>query len=187
MELIRIGEEKLKLTLSPEDMGRFGLDAEYLDWSDTGTRRAMWSILDEAKRRCGFDAARDKVLVRVFPSLAGGCEIFVTCVGGRSAGCGNDFSLKVLDGAPREEDSVYSFDGISELLDCCRALARSGFCGNSRAFSCDDGRALLVLSEQCATAQEFGEKQKDGRAEIYIGEHTSPICEKDAVKVLSAL
>ena len=42
------------------------------------TRSAFWRILDRAKKQTGFDAARDRVLIQVFPRKSGGCEMYVT-------------------------------------------------------------------------------------------------------------
>ena len=62
MELILINEKKLKIMLSPEDMREYEIDPDSVDYDKTETRRAFWSILDEAKHRTGFDAASERVL-----------------------------------------------------------------------------------------------------------------------------
>ena len=81
MELLLISDSKLKVMLSEEDMRRYDLNAETVNYENTETRRAFWKILDEAKERTGFDAASDKVLIQLYPSRDGGCELFVTKLG----------------------------------------------------------------------------------------------------------
>ena len=81
MELIVISNSKLKIMLTSEDMREYSLDCNTLDYENTETRRAFWSILDEAKQRTGFDAASEKVFVQVYPSKKGGCEMYVTKLG----------------------------------------------------------------------------------------------------------
>ena len=81
MELIRINENKLKIMLSEGDMKQYALDCASLDYDNTETRRAFWSILDEAKHQTGFDAASQRVFVQLYPSKEGGCEMFVTKLG----------------------------------------------------------------------------------------------------------
>ena len=73
MELLRIGESKLKVTLSSEDMERYSLDGDSMDYDNTETRSAVWQILDEAKHKTGFDAGGEKIFVQVYPARGGGC------------------------------------------------------------------------------------------------------------------
>ena len=89
MELIRIGEGKLKVMLTEEDMALYALDDTASDCSGTETRRAVFAILDAAKAQIGFDAARDRVCIQMFRGRAGGCELFVSCTekGARPAAC----------------------------------------------------------------------------------------------------
>lgn len=81
MELIMISDSKLKIMLTNEDMKAYAIDCSTLDYENTETRRAFWSILDEAKHRTGFDAASEKVFVQVYPSKEGGCEMYITKLG----------------------------------------------------------------------------------------------------------
>ena len=46
MELIRIGEGSLKVTLTEEDMARYALDDAAADCDSAGTRRAVYAVGD---------------------------------------------------------------------------------------------------------------------------------------------
>ena len=81
MELIVINENKLKITLSESDMKQYSLDCNTVDYDNTETRKAFWSILDEVKQKTGFDAASQKIFVQLYPSKKGGCEMYVTKLG----------------------------------------------------------------------------------------------------------
>ncbi|MBQ7160847.1 MAG: adaptor protein MecA [Clostridia bacterium] len=178
MELLMISADKLKLILSQEDMDAYRLDAGTIG-SGAGTRRAIRTILDEAKRRCGFDACGGRLLVQMFPSAAGGCEIFVTRLFTADA--------DGTDGADPSSARAYLFDRIGDLLDCCAALDRSGYGEPSAAYSCDSGGYLLIVCGDWDTPGEYGRRLDTGKAEIYIGEHTKKIRGRDAVAVLAAL
>ena len=67
MELIRIGDSKLKITLTSDDMTQYDLDCDTMDYDNTETRKAFWDILDHAKQITGFDAAGDRVFVQLYP------------------------------------------------------------------------------------------------------------------------
>ena len=74
MELIRIGEGKLKVMLTEEDMALYALDDTASDCSGTETRRAVFAILDAAKAQIGFDAARDRVCIQMFRARPAACS-----------------------------------------------------------------------------------------------------------------
>ncbi len=81
MELIVISQSKLKIMLTPPDMQRYELSAEQMDCADEQTRRAFRHIFEDARDRIGFETAGQKLLVQLYTSREGGCEIFVTKLG----------------------------------------------------------------------------------------------------------
>ena len=76
MEFLVVSKSKLKIMMSRDDMKKYGIDGEDIDYDNPKIRRSFWKILDEAKERCGFEASGDKVLIQYYPSKDGG-EIFV--------------------------------------------------------------------------------------------------------------
>lgn len=81
MEIIKISQSELKVTMTSEDMQRYDLDCDTLGDDPEESRKALKCILREAKAEKGFSAAGERLLVRVFPSRDGGCEMFVTKLG----------------------------------------------------------------------------------------------------------
>ena len=186
MELLPIGEDKLKVTLSPQDMENYRLQAD-ADWDDTGTRKALWSILDEAKKRCGFDAARERVLVQIFPSPAGGCEMFVTRVGGHADPDTDEVRLPDPPLKERLGSRACFFDELRDMLAFCRLLCDSGYKGESEAYICEDGRPLLIYCGGDIRAAEYGSVTDIADIEYYICEHAEMICRENAVETLAKL
>lgn len=194
MELLLISKDKLKVTLSALDMEKYELDCETIDYDSTETRRAFWSILDEAKHKTGFDAASDKVFIQVYPSRAGGCEMFVTRVG-EKRGCGECTAL----GEVRCESTlVYRFENTSFAKSALNAVRPDG---KAELYIDKKGAAVLVLrsfdsprSARLAPIMEYGtlvasdehsakcrgkvSEQKGALAAIYIREH----CKKESVR-----
>ena len=76
MELILISNSKLKIMLSAEDMKRYNIECD----GETALRRGFKPVLDMARRDCGFESEGGRLLVQVFPSRGGGCEMFITRV-----------------------------------------------------------------------------------------------------------
>ena len=73
MELIKISDTKLKITLTKDDMIRYELNCDTIDYDNTETRKAFWNILDHAKHVTGFDAASERVFIQLYPDKGGGC------------------------------------------------------------------------------------------------------------------
>ena len=81
MELIVISESKLKIMLTAPDMRHYELSPEGAESGDEGTRRAFRHIFDDARAEIGFDTEGERLLVQLYTSREGGCEIFVTKLG----------------------------------------------------------------------------------------------------------
>lgn len=173
MELIVISNSKLKIMLTSEDMREYSLDCNTLDYENTETRRAFWSILDEAKQRTGFDAASEKVFVQVYPSKKGGCEMYVTKLGmfsdrknlqegdddiridERTGGGSMKKCTQLTSGFEEERYSpkrkrtrAFRFDKLETLLSACKRLDITGFLGDSSAYRSEEGYFLLLSKEQ---------------------------------------
>ena len=193
MELILINEKKLKIMLSPEDMLEYEIDCESVDYDKTETRRAFWSILDEAKHRTGFDAASERVYIQLYPSREGGCEMYVTKVGMLPSGAksGKRGMLRVA----AERTLAYRFDELSLLLSVCRQLQRTGFSAQSEAFCDERGSYYLYifgirgfsLPESLAFISEFGASEEPEALRSYLAEYGKSVCADDAIKILGAL
>ena len=193
MELILINDKKLKIMLSPEDMREYEIDCDSVDYGNTETRRAFWSILDEAKHRTGFDAASERVYIQLYPSREGGCEMYVTKVGflptaSRSAQSG---MLRVA----KERVLAYSFDCMELLLRVCRQLQFVDCAASSEAYLDVEGKCYLFvcgvrgfsIPECFGFITEFGDSEEPEGLRGYVNEHCRCICERDAIKTLAAL
>ncbi len=189
MELLLISDSKLKVMLSEEDMRRYDLNAETVNYENTETRRAFWKILDEAKERTGFDAASDKVLIQLYPSRDGGCELFVTKLGLIPSVAEKTIakSNRVTMLAARR--GVYLFSSLSALIRATRALASSLSIRESAGYLVEGERYCLIVEErggkkegigEAARLSEFGEPLPAVLTD-YIREHGVCLAEKDAI------
>ena len=81
MEVILIDPDKLKIMLTAPDMQRYALDTARLEGmtcTDTRTREAFRHIFHDAETETGFHTEGARLLVQMYTSKCGGCEIFVT-------------------------------------------------------------------------------------------------------------
>ena len=77
MELILISNTKLKIMLNEDDMKQYKIGSE-ADCAESGTRKAIRSLLEHAKEQVGFNTDGEEIFVQLYTSKKGGCELFVT-------------------------------------------------------------------------------------------------------------
>ena len=210
MELIMVNSQKLKIILTKEDMTSFDITSENLDYSSAKTRKALGSILEKAKEQTGFDTKNDRLYIQVFPSVDGGCEMFLT----RRA------RLLPEPEVPRcsffKRRASLSFDGdfengkyivksqnIEDIIALCNRMKKEGFCGSSSLYNIDDEYLLTLNFKRrtpCFTKEKdnFDEQERfgficdycniyyaDELPQAYINEHAGVIIKDTAVETIS--
>lgn len=191
MELIRISERKLKVMLSPDDMVHYAISCESMDYENTETRRAFWDILDIAKHQTGFDAARDKIYVQVYPSRSGGCELYVTMLPEEAKQRADNAEIT------KRQFSIYQFDAFATLVTVCAILVAQGYVDESDAYRVADRWFLRLRDTQQGTSGkptllypfllEYATREDGLLPLAYIREHGTCVCRAQAVQMLSRL
>ncbi len=183
MEVILIDDGKLKIMLTEKDLREFAIDCDDAE-SDADLRRRFKDVLRRADDICGTSIGTSRVMVQLFQSRDGGCELFVTRLSEalpsekRSAECG----------------SAYVFESLGALVAVCRLLCARGYGKHSSAFSTDGGEYVLMLPElssgsplplAAACLDEYGTRCNDEKTRTYISEHAHTICADGAAEILS--
>ena len=81
MELIVISPTRLKIMLTEPDMRHYQISADTVDCADGRTRQSLRRLFDDARRETGFETDGARLLIQLYASVSGGCEIFVTKLG----------------------------------------------------------------------------------------------------------
>ena len=183
METILIKTDRLKITLTESEMNEYGIDCDRMDYSTTETRSAIWKVLDDARRQTGFDAAKSNVLMEIFKSKGGGCEIFVSREKDKSRELP---ALRLSSG--RTEHHACVFGSVEKLLDACAMLKEAS--EPCSALVSEENKCYLLLASgsNAEALSDYADKivPCDGRSLSYIKEHYRLISE-DAVKDLAPL
>ncbi len=199
MEMLLISDQKLKITLTPSDMDEFCPDGDALDYADEETRALFRRLLRRAKEEVGFDTDGHRVLLQVFPSRRGGCEIFVTKMGPLPAADSEEPLLHYKPSCRSDgcRSGAFFFETLEPLLSVCRRLSHIGYGGESSVFLCDDRRYYLFLDhmdtsefspvDEFTFISEYGSVDDHRTARLFVGEHGRPICRQDAVEILGKL
>ena len=194
MEYIPINEAKLKVILESADLVRWDIRAEDLDYSNPEAKFVFEDILQHAKDAFGFDTSGYKILLQLFPSKDGSCELFITRLSARSSGISSEALLRP------SESAAYSFERLSHLISVCKRLIDAGFCGESSAWTDELGKWYLLLSESdmlslnglpvlgdVSFIEEYGDVQSPRALYLYLGEYAQSICKERAVETLSKI
>lgn len=79
MKIEAIGDEKILVNLSSEDMKELDITYDEMDYGNIETRRVIWTILDEAGKKLGIHLYTDKrLLIEAAPDDNGGCVMMFT-------------------------------------------------------------------------------------------------------------
>ena len=202
MEFILISESKLKIMITKNDLKEFDLCTEDLDYSNSETKRIFWDIIHRAKKSVGFVCDRSKLLVQLYSSRDGGCEMFVSRLDVQSADTEDRSELLSLDCVSCRDEyedpdtDAFAFDSLEWLLSVCRRLKDLDYTRKSSVYLGDDGRFYLLLEGVDASSaklnkytfiNEYGSLESTETVMHFIGEHGKTICEKDAINILSKL
>ena len=193
MEIIQISEGKLKVMLTKADLEEFDLDAQTLDYADSETKELFSALLAHIKETVGFQTDGYRVLVRLFPSRDGGCELFLTRI--------RDFySEEDETETEQTHPQAFGFERIEDLLTVCRRLRAIGYPHASSAYISDAHRFYLFLEnparsldEKSAGISPYAFLSEYGKAESaeglrgFLFEHGRLLCEQDAVERLGVL
>ncbi len=78
MKLYRMGENEIRIHLTEKDLNDYEITPKEFDYDSTKGRRVIWELFDRAKEETGFDAAKDRVYIQLYPKNDGSIELFVT-------------------------------------------------------------------------------------------------------------
>jgi negative regulator of genetic competence, sporulation and motility len=197
VELKLVSENKLKITLTNEDMAALDITFEDMNYEDnTYTRRVLWEILDKAKRQTGFDAASDKILVQVQEKKNDGCLIFVTKVSALKTEQQYPAyakSYKKVYTGIKKKRLLYVFESSETLHEACRQLMLVGYGGKSDIFVSTEDiiRYYLYIEdnrEQCLDMiSEYGFLINNPLFSFYLDEHAKKILAADAVQAFAEI
>lgn len=196
MEILKINDQKVKIMLTSDDVRRFGLDINDVDYADSETRSKIWSVLDASRASWSFESGEDKLLVQFYPSRDGGAELFVTKLGRiNKKGERRLISSEevTLLQARRE---IYRFGNLDTLLLAARVVSDCPYIKESELYYSEDGSYyLFVLGRggaghggiaELSVLLEYSERVGSGEA-ARIAEHSRVLIERRAVSTLSEL
>ena len=171
METIRIGDDRLKIMLSREDMMRYELDSDALNGESEASCLALRRILRDAGETVGFDTSPGRLYVQIYEAGMG-CEMFVTQL------------PRELTEETEQGTRHFFFADSSALIAYCQRQKEGA--PSTTLFWLGQGLLLGFSSDCPKNVYDYGEPL-DESACRYIEEYAIPILEKNAVACLGSL
>lgn len=117
MEILLISADKLKISLSKEDMESLSLQYQDMDYADGDTKKALIHLLEKGRAEVGFNPRKSKLFIEVYPSEHDGCVLYFTAL---RTTAGRAFASKT-----GLEPVLFEFDDADVLIDCaCKVFER---------------------------------------------------------------
>lgn len=155
MDFLVVSDSKLKIMMTREDMKKYGIDGDNIDYDNPKIRRSFWKILDAARESCGFEASGDKVLIQFYPAKDGS-EIFVTKLGIISPGAERTIAKSSKVAMLTTRRAVYKFTTLTSLASAARIISYEECERPPRAFFDENGFYYIVAEERIG-ADKFSE------------------------------
>ena len=211
MEYIMINESKLKVMLESSELQSRNLDANELDYADPYAKRLFGDILCYAKDNFDFDTSGYRVLLQLYPSKDGGCELFITRLGRLDKDTDDEASVcekKKKDtgrenrSKKRKNQKAFRFEHLSDLLKVCRRLRESDIECSGSVFVDRDGIWFLILSvddplyddiydvlpiNDFSFIFEYGSPENHVALSMYLCEHARAVSTDDAIETLGKI
>ncbi len=136
---------KLKIALSKEESEKYNISLTEGELDKNKIRGVISDILSEAEEGCRFEIGDEKVLIQVYPSTDGGCELFLTklsFLGDEEKRC-----LLRADNISTVEraSSAFRFSCLDDLLTAARVLKDRNV--KSDVYLSDDGDYYIQIRE----------------------------------------
>jgi negative regulator of genetic competence, sporulation and motility len=185
LEVQLIHKDKLKITLTADDMLSMGLRYEQMALGDPATRTALRTLLEQARQQTGFHPRGAKLFIEVYSAEGDGCVLYFTLLPpgekGREAGA-----------AP----VLFQFDDLETVIRGAAAVfQRYGHrIYKSSLYRVAEGYRLVILPLDYADRlseyflAEYGQPAGKGAlAAARTEEHGKELIRDNAIEVLAGL
>ena len=187
MNIIRIGQEAMKISLCTDEALKLGFD---IDASEEKMKDSFIKLLIKAKEEIEYAVLDKKIVGEIFSGKDGGCEIFVSRVEAQDKVYNSKFPSETVK-KPTKSESIFIFENLAGLLNVTKRLNEISYGGASAVYYDEaEEKYYIILEDVSIKELKFSflteySKQIKGINCQFIKEHFACVCKKDGVKILS--
>lgn len=184
MKFDKIGEDRLKITLTYEDMEDMDFDAVELGYENSEASDVLDELLEIAKQKCGFEAKGHRLVIEVMPFHPDGLVLMITKI------LREDDLLTKMESFKREVQNplLFFFEDFYTLISALKEIAPL-YQGESTVYSFRGNYYLWLLPGETVPQErlililsEFGKFLRRKSFDGFIKEYATVIIENKAVE-----
>jgi len=188
MDIIRIGNEAMKISLGTKEAMELGFDDKQ---SQEEMKASFLSLLIRAKEQIDYAVLDKRITGEIFSGKDGSCEIFVSRVEAQDRVYRDRFPEEAIK-RPKQNNTIFAFDSLDRLLKVTKRLTEISYEGASSVYFDEVKERYYIILEDVsvkdlkfAFISEYSHQIKSSLSQ-HIKEHFKCICRKDGVKILSS-
>jgi adapter protein MecA 1/2 len=204
MKIEKINENKIKITLSLNDLEERNIDLESLNINSPATQELFWDMMEQAEIELGFNASDSQLCIEAVPDSQDGFIITITKLDEdgdfesihkyiKNRFRKSDLSVKKKSRKVCSTISVYSFKDFDDICALSKTV-NSIYSGESTLYRLKNVYYLILTKNALNTTDvkkfdalldEYGSKVSDVNFyEGYLNEHGTKLIEFNAFETI---
>lgn len=205
MKIEKINDNKIKVTISLNDLAKRNIDLSSLNYNSPATQELFWDMMEQAEAQFGFNAADAQLVIEAVPDSDSGFVVTITKVDEDG-----DFESiqKYIKNRFRKADlrvkkrnkkicsavSIYSFHDFESLCLLCKRL-EGIYSGESTLYKCRETYYLSITRNNYASSNlkqfdlllnEYGNRVSNVYFyEGYLCEYGQKVIEDNAIDIIN--
>ena len=192
MKIEKLNENKIKITLSREDLLARNIDVQSFIYNTPESQDLFWDVMREAEKEYGFTVDESMVYVEASATASGIFTLTVTKTANslnqsnlRNKLKKQNYKLKRKSTNLPLDNSLYCFNTFDDICNFCEASNINDF-GNNILYELDSKYYLLVSTIPNSNILEYSTKEHNADMLLSkIAEYGKTLIGKDALKVIA--
>ncbi len=119
MRIEQIDHHTIKVILTASDLDRLDITYEEMDYKDPNTKRVILELLHHVRRETDIDLQEGRLLVEAFPSIGGGCVLYICAISGEA---GSKSRIPATAKGGFNTPLVFGFSDLERLASACKQM-----------------------------------------------------------------
>lgn len=195
MKIEKLNENKLKITLSIDDLEERNINLHSFMYNTPESQDLFWELIQAAEKECGFNVDDSMIYVEASTSGGGNFTLLVTKTNeaapvvekiSRPKKLTNgNFKLKRKKAPLKPESTIYIFESFDDICEFCN-LCDTTILHSNKLFSMDENYYLKTDYIPYNMILEYASIAKNpSLLEAKLNEYGKVIIEEDALQTLA--
>jgi len=205
MKIERINENKIKVTITVNDLEERNIDLSSLNYNSPAAQELIWDMMEQAEIQFGFTASDSQLFVEADPDSDEGFIVTITKLDEdgdfesiqkyiKNKFKQTDLKVKKKNRKICSTISIYSFNSFDDLCALSKKIVDL-YSGDSSVYKCRDTYYLVITRNNLTTINqktfenllsEYGKKVANTNFyEGYLNEYGTKIIENEALETIN--